>query len=361
MRFRLLPSLALLVSLAFAAPAVAQTDATTNTSTGAIAAKVLTIGGEEVGVGELAIGIDDCANDVAIEVRLDGVPSAKDSVDIYVGENCNSTSRNDTTNNTCTYIDNQPADRANNLIIELHAGDLIDDCTKPEESTPKVWLLAVSDPQGSEDVGTAYAEIANLHLDTRAPDAPTGIKGGSGERQIPVEWNTDDSDLERFIILIDPAPTMEAGAGVAGSGSSTETDGGVPTDGRRGGWNGECGSNVITPDADLSSISTSVKRKQVNEATATHVDLSSADIDGTAAAVAVIAVDKAGNESPVSELGCVYVVPTQGFWENYQQDPNAVDSGCPCRAIGTAHAESGLPVMLALGWLARSARRRRSS
>jgi len=366
MRFRPLPSLTFLVSLALAASAAAQSTTATSNG-GAIRYEILTIGGVEVGLGEQSVGIDDCVNDAVIEVRLDGVPSGKDSIDIYVGESCNGTSRNDTTNKTCVYAGSQPADRTSNLIIELRAGDLIEDCSSNEESTPKIWLLAVNDPHGSEDVGTGYAEITNLHLDTRAPDAPTDIKGGSGERQIPVEWNTDASDLERFIILIDPAPTMAPGSGAAGSTSTSEDDAGTSnssgsgnTSGSRGGWNGECGSNLLTPGADLSSISTSVKRKMVNEATATHVDLSSGDIDGTAAAVAVVAVDKAGNESPVSELGCVYVVPTQGFWERYQQDPNAVDAGCPCRALGPAHAESGLPVMLAIGWLARSARRRRS-
>lgn len=358
MRFRPLPSLAQLVSLALAASAAAQTT-TPSSSSGLIKAEILTIGGEEVGLGEQSVGIDDCDDDAVIEVRLDGVPSESEAIDIWIGESCNTMARRDGSDDDCTYVGNQPADRTTNLIIELRAGDLIEDCSSNEESTPKIWLLAVKDPQGSEDVGTSYAQISNLHLDTRAPEAPTEVEGGSGEREIPVEWNTDDSDLERFIILIDPMPTMDPGAGTAGSASPSEDDAGAPTGG--GGWNGECGSSVLTPGADLSSISTRVKRKEVNEATATHADLSSADIDGTAAAVAVVAVDKAGNESPVSELGCVYVVPTEGFWERYQQEPDAVGAGCPCRALGPAHAESGLPVMLALGWLARSARRRRSS
>jgi hypothetical protein len=362
----LLSSLALLSCLAPAASASAQDDTDTGTTTGSssggIAFEVLTIGGEEVGLGELAVGIDDCLNNATIEIRLDGVPSEKESIDIYIGEGCNSTSRNETTNNTCRYVGNEPAGRTNDLTVELGVASLVADGADDEcpegESTPKIWLLAVDTPHMSEDVGTGYAMISTIRLDTRAPNAPTDIEGGSGERQIPVEWTTDDTDLERFIVLIDPMPTMAPG-GAAGS-TPTAVDGGTAPSPSGGGWNGECGSGVLTPNADLSSISTSVKRKMVNEATATHTELSSGDIDGTAAAVAVVAVDKAGNESPISELGCVYVVPTEGFWERYQQQPDAVDAGCPCRAIGAAHAQSGLPVMLALGWLARSARRRRS-
>ena len=361
MRSRTQSCLPFALSLALGAPALAQdTDTDTSTTSGGISFEVLTIAGEEVGLGELAVGIDDCVNDAVIEVRLDGVPSEKESIDIYVGEACTSTTRNSEDDNSCDYVGNQAAGRTNDLTIEIHVGDLIDDCTVEQEATPKIWLLAVDTPKGSEDVGNGYAMISKLRVDTRAPEAPSEISGGSGEREIPVEWTIEESDLETFVVLIDPMPTVDPSGATAGSSGSVEADGGQPVNPSGGGWNGECGSSVLTPGADLSSISTSVKRKTINEATATHVELSSGDIDGNAAAIAVVAIDKAGNESPLSAIGCVYVVPTEGFWERYQQDQGAVDGGCACSALAPAHAESGLPVVLAVGWLARAARRRRS-
>jgi hypothetical protein len=358
MRSRTLPSLTLTWLVLGASAAAQDPDTTSSSSSGSISYEVVTIGGDEVGLGERAIGIDDCVDDAVIEVRLDNVPADKESIDIYVGDACNTTARNDTTNNSCRYVGNEAAGRANDLTIEIRVGDLIEDCSVEQDATPKIWLLAVDTPRGSEEIGSGYAMISKLRVDTRAPDAPTEIMGGSGERQIPVEWTTDGTDLESFVVLIDPSPTVDPGTGAAGSGG-VAPDGGAPTN--RGVWNGECGSSVLTPGADLSSISTRVKRKTVREATATHTELSSGDVDGNAAAVAVVAIDKAGNESPLSEIGCVYVVPTEGFWERYQQGPEAVDAGCPCRALGPAPAQSGLPVMLAGGWLARRARRRRPS
>jgi hypothetical protein len=104
-----------------------------------------------------------------------------------------------------------------------------------------------------------------------------------------------------------------------------------------------------------------IKRKAVNEGTATGIDLGPGDIDGEFATIAVIAVDEAGNESPLSQLACVKVVPTESFWDRYQEDGDAVDAGCPCTAIGPAQLQSAWPVGLSLSLIALSARRRRRS
>jgi len=352
----ILCAFALLAAPASELAAQSTTTTTTTSSAGAIRHEVVSIGGEAVDLSVQYVGIDDCKSEAVIEVRLDSVPSNKESIDIWTGENCNLTTRKDTTNNSCTHIGDQPADRTTDLRIQIKASDLISDCGAQQESTPKIWLLAVSTPNSAEDVGTGYAVITTLHLDTRAPAAPTKVKGGSGERQIPVEWATSENKLHGFIVLIDPNPTTSAAAGAAGGGS--DEDGGTTT---LGGWNGECGSSVLTPGAAESSVSSSITRKTVNESTATSVNLSSGDIAGNAAAVAVVAVDEAGNASPLSALACVHVVPTDGFWDRYQQGNAPVDAGCPCASLGPAHAQSAWPVALVLGFIARSARRRRTS
>ena len=118
---------------------------------------------------------------------------------------------------------------------------------------------------------------------------------------------------------------------------------------------------MLTPGGSIEGLPSYVKRKEINEATATGLDLSPGDIDGELAAVAVVAVDEAGNASELSELVCARIVPTQSFWDEYQESGDGVEGGCPCTALGPAQIGSAWPIALALGLIARSARRRRRS
>jgi hypothetical protein len=367
--------------LALAGPALAQDDDTppaTSAGGGALTVRALSVGGEEVALGTIPVGIAACVNDAEIKFEIDGVPDSHESVDVYLGESCNATSsRDDDTSNRCTYVGNFKAGLSRGLSLTLRAKQLMgDDCeTKAEESTPKLWFLAVKTPGSAEDVMNLYKMIEDLRLDTRRPSAPTSVKGGSGEKQIPVEWETSDSDLEGFMVLIDPDPTR-GGGGSGTSGGSSGTTGGVDEDGGvtsaadsgtpapSGGStaaNGECGSSVLTEGGSVSGLPSRIKRKEVNEATATGLDLGPSDIGGDVAAIAVVAVDEAGNESPLSALACVKVVPTESFWDRYSEDADAVEGGCPCAALGPAHLASAWPVALSLSLIALSARRRRRS
>jgi hypothetical protein len=186
-------------------------------------------------------------------------------------------------------------------------------------------------------VGTGYGTF-ELETDAEPPLAPTRVTGGSGEHRIPIEWDTDESDIERFIVYIDNEPT--AAPGGAG-GTSAGVDGGSPN-------TGDCGSSVLTPGADAESLPSSLRQKRVDEPTASGVELSADDIGGEAAAVAVVAVDEAGNQSPLSNVGCVKVVPTQGFWDRYENNGGTGQAGCPCSTLGAAQLHSAWPVALSL-------------
>ena len=363
--------------LALAGPAfAADPDGTTptNTSTaGGLTVRALSVGDEEVKLGTIPVGIEACNDNANIEFEIDGVPSDRESIDVYLGEGCNSTSRNDDTTNRCTYVGNFKAGLSKGLSLVLMAEQLMgEDCETEKEDTPKLWFLAVKTQAGSEDVGTNYGMLSTLRLDTRRPNAPTNVEGGTGEKQIPVEWDTSDSDLEGFVVLIDPQPSTGGGgaagsAGSSGAAGSGDEDGGMdaaPSPAPSGGGNassGECGSDVLTPGGSADGLPSRIRRKSVNEATATGLDLGPGDIDGDSAAIAVIAVDEAGNESTLSSLACVKVVPTESFWDRYQQDEAAVDGGCPCAALGPAQLESAWPVGLSLSLIALSTRRRRRS
>ena len=362
-----------LLALAFAEPASAQLAGTggssglPNSSTaGDLTARALRVGGEDVKLGVIPVGINECDSNANVDFELDGVPDGK-SIDVYLGEGCNQVnSRDDDGTGDCDYIGNFDSELTRQQPVVITTRALMgDECSQNMESMPKIWFLAVSTPGGNEDVGKLYTMLDNLRLDTRAPAAPTGVQGGSGEKRIPVEWDASGSDLESFIVLIDPRPT--AGGGAGGSGGTSggdDEDGGVDNEPATGGGSaasGECGSSVLTPRGSIDGLPSSIKRKTINEATATGVDLSPNDIDGEIAAIAVVAVDEAGNASVMSELACVKIVPTDGFWDRYQREGDAVAGGCPCAALGPAHLDSAWPVGLALVLIARSARRRRRS
>jgi hypothetical protein len=197
-----------------------------------------------------------------------------------------------------------------------------------------------------EEVGTGFGTF-DLETDADAPDAPTEVTGGSGENRIPVDWDTDSSDIDRFIVYIDNEPT-EAPGGAAGTSADVDGGGAVTT--------GDCGSALLIAGTDADSLPSSVRQKQVNEPTASGVELTPDDIDGTSAAVAVVAIDEAGNSSPLSNVGCVKVVPTEGFWDRYEANGGQGQAGCPCSALGPAQLQSAWPVALSLLLL----RRRRS-
>jgi hypothetical protein len=215
------------------------------------------------------------------------------------------------------------------------------------EAERTLWFLAVDDPDSAEPVDDGYGTL-RVELDARAPDAPTSVKGGSGERQIQVDWETDDANLDGFVIYVDSG----SGGGSAGS-AAPDDDGGTTSD-------VDCGSGRLQPNSEAPDPDDFGTAIEVNEATATGETLSPEQIGGSRAAIAVAAVDLAGNRSPLSEVVCVSVMPTESFWDRYQANGGDAQAGCPCSALGPVHAHSAWPVALALLFIRRSARRRRS-
>jgi hypothetical protein len=365
--------------LALAGPAFAadpdDTTTPTNTSTaGGLTVRALSVGDEEVMMGLIPVGIAACNTDAKVAFEIDGVPNERESIDVYLGEGCNAMTRTDDTTDRCEYIGNFAAGSSKGLSVLLSAKQLLrNDCETERQDTPKLWFLAVMSRGSAEDVGMNYGMLSSLRLDTRPPNAPSNVQGGTGEKQIPVEWETSDSDLEGFVVLIDPQSSTGGGGGGSGSagssggaGSGDDDDGGMDSQAPTpsGGGNassGDCGSDVLTPGGSAAGLPSRIRRKEVNGATASGLDLGPGDIDGDSAAIAVIAVDEAGNESLLSDLACVRVVPTESFWDRYQQGDAAVEEGCPCTALGPAQLQSAWPVGLSLSLIALSARRRRRS
>lgn len=303
-----------------------------------------------------AIGVEQCDAGIALAFELDNVPSGKPSIDVYIGEACNSTDRKNVEANKCTYITTQPVGSVlQDLAVEVLTNALTQ-CTGNYVGKPTFWFLAVDAPESSEDVGTDWVKYEALTIDRVAPEAPRSVKGGSGENQIPIEWKNDDTEIDQFIVYVDSG----SGGGTAGTGGS-DSDAGTGSDAGTtvGATNTACGSGLLRQGGTSTNVPSSVTTKTVNEDTASGTNLSAGDIEGTSAAIAVVAVDIAGNQSTLSNVACVSVVPTEGFWDRYEANGGDVEGGCPCTALGPAHLQSAWPIVLALSFLSFSTRRRR--
>jgi len=306
---------------------------------------LISIGGRDVSTspGLVSLSKQDCVDNVDLVYELRQIPGGHNAIDVYAGTNCNSTDRKNTTTTDCKVVTSEQLDGAvSNFTITLKAKAAgCDDGT-----TKQLFFLAVQSAGSTEDVGSDWA-MYSLDIDTTGPAAPSNLKGGRGESEIPIEWESSDSDVQEFILFIDPSPTD--------GNANADFDGGAA--GVGGG--DDCGSSVLKEGADSFDLPASIKQKRVGSATSSGTKLKPEDLEGDRVAIAVVAIDEAGNRSALSEVVCVYLVPTDGFWERYEQEGGAAATGCPCSAVGEAQLHTAWPVMLALLAVRRGPRRRR--
>jgi hypothetical protein len=290
-------------------------------------------------IGEEHIGLADCDDDVTILFELDSVPD-RGFIDLWEGQRCNETTARQADQDDCVWLKSVEIVASDGLEVEITVQELSGGgCSSDDVKT--LWFLAVDDNNSTEDPGDGYASW-ELTLDFTPPRAPDDVKGGSGERQIPVSWDLPSGDdLDGFVVYIDNDPQGDTTGGQGDGGSAGPAD---------------CASSLISEGMDARDVPDEIELVRVNSSSATGPDLAPGDVVGEVAAVSVSAVDKAGNESPLSNIACLYLVPTEGFWERYQANGGDVHSGCPCSAPGAVHAREAWPVALAL--LALAFRRR---
>src|SRR5687768_15105807 len=196
-----------------ATPLASAQDAGTTSSAGTINVNAITVGGEDVTLEGVLLGIAECEGDEVILFELDNVPADRSSIDIYLGERCNQTDRNNADTDPCDYLTTLSTDgKTRDLMIEIGAADLfLDGRSEPTGSDPTLWFLAVDNPMSEEDVGAGYGVYGandELKLDNTRPDPPTDVTGGSGENRITVSWDTDQAMLRGFRVYIDSNPTQ---------------------------------------------------------------------------------------------------------------------------------------------------------
>ncbi|MCG8556810.1 MAG: hypothetical protein MJD61_16230 [Proteobacteria bacterium] len=200
------------------------------------------------------------------------------------------------------------------------------------------WFIALKTTGGPAEASAQF----EVTFDTIAPDAPQGVTAGRGQSQIPISWQlVDDTNKYRiyYDVNIDTA----------------------------------CVSTLFSEGVDPLTLSPEVSFKEVNSPLATSSTLDNVvPLFGTAA-VAVSAVDRAGNHSPLSNVACAMGVPTDGFWDIYRDRiGHTPDEGCSVLggAPGAGSQAGRLPwsgcawgltlLLVPLLVLRRSARARRS-
>jgi hypothetical protein len=358
----LLVALLLLSSTGFLEVALAQVAGSGGsiTGTGGIRVAVTTVNGvSRDEKGPVYLTRAECEENVPIEFRLDGAPMNKANIDVYRGENCNTSRRTDSAENVCSYVGTDAGGISSDLRVTVNAQDvIIGECPGHNQDQPTLWFLPVSEQGGAEMV-SVYGINKQITIDTVAPNAPTDVDAGAGgENVITIKWKADPPDisLKRFIVYIDPAP----GGGELVGRAQGALDGG--TDGAVGQVNPECPSAHLIPGEVPEDLPSQIIVDRLENESQRSYQLKPKELglENTTAAVAIQAEDEAGNLSPLSDVVCAHVIPTTDFWESYVQGGgNEGVEGCPCSTVGRTQLEGGWPVAVSLLMMGVSARRRR--
>jgi MYXO-CTERM domain-containing protein len=274
----------------------------------------------------------------------------------------------------------------------------VEEMCKLGDGARSYFILPVNTLMGTDAVST-YANVT-LNVDQTPPSPATSVKGGSGETEIPVNW-TQPTEAYYYWVIVDTnvgannadagidASTEDSGAaesgdasidaggglvvggagssGASGSAGSSGASGSAGSSGPPNHGPAECASRYLTagmtfdPEAKLPP---GVKAFFIDKMVSSTI-LSGSDIGAPVAAVAVIADDLGKNESVLSNIDCVHVVKTNGFWDGYKANGGDAVAGCACSAPGagqrtTLHATAwaGLAGLLGLAGYFRTRRRR---
>lgn len=190
----------------------------------------------------------------------------------------------------CTFVTSIPLTAAMQS-IELGVQDAFESCGTATEL--EFWFLVVNSAMDtSTDVPVTNYFTLRAALDPTPPAAPTELMSTPGDAQIQISWTNPEGlePLEKARIYYD-----SMGCDAAGEVTSTTLVGGAAA---------PSGTPAIDVDGQA-----------VRTATVSGEQLG-IDYDAYAA-VAVALVDRAGNESVLSEPICVQRVQVSGFWDAY--------------------------------------------
>lgn len=220
------------------------------------------------------------------------------------------------------------------MTLSFLPGELFPDCSS--EGTLTFYVLAMS-ARGdfTTDIAATAYFMFRVRLDVTPPTAPT-LSDAAGDRQIRLGWtNTTAETLRRANVYVDNTTSCDETSTLLVGGATAPstllfgtTEGASPTS--------------LTIDGASLGIAT----------------------NGSVRA-AVTVVDRAGNESVLSNVACIRRVPVAGFWDEYCAQEGMSDvSLCTqhysgCSAMPGRRSDAAWWMFLALGALGVSVRARR--
>jgi hypothetical protein len=326
--------------------AQSDTDTTlTTTGAGGLGVVLLTVGDEAYNAQRRTpLGKNACDANVNLHFRVTNLSVGSGSpkyMEIYKGTACNTSDAKDGVgDDECERITFE--DRTQASMVQEFDIPISDLCS--DEGDVTLWFLPV-DTLNTNAAVTPWG-VFELPLDVIPPDAPTNVRGGVGETEIPITWERGDTNISRNWILWDPDPVS--------SSDGSDADGGTDDTGS----GDACGSPDLMPgqEIDVDHLPEGIQRKEA-VGDVVSAQLSGGQIGSDRAAVAVVAQDLAGNWSVVSNIACVDVVPTNGFWDAYKANGGEAEQGCACSLPGSPissarSAAGGLVAALAVFVLA---------
>lgn len=237
-----------------------------------------------------------------------------------------------------------------------------------------VYMLPVSAETTATDakmvvpVGTVGALKAVFTPYTKRPEPPTGLSGRNGESRLEVDFKAPASSvtLTKYRAYFDTNPGSCTGfdAPSEDAGISSGLDGGSLDAGTA-----DSGAGAISSDASAAACSTGalvancvapvnaagvIRTGESNSKTVRLTDLTNVDLDQSVA-VAVVAIDPAGNESRLSTPVCVTRKQTNGFIDTCRVN----EENCGLESCSLDPTNKGSAISMALLALALAALIRR--
>jgi len=302
----------------------------------------------------LPVGKQAC-DEGTITVTLSNLPNAAQFPYLEVwlqtsmSVECNSGKRNTapiTENTRCVKVpissDDEQLKNKSYYTITVPLSDAV--CGSSGNKT--LYFLAMASQNNNDDA--LYYGKLSFKLDLDPPNAPTNVTGGTGETEIELSWDLPPTVLQYVWTLVDTTAVVGDLDGGTAECSSTKLIPGTHFD-----------PADIPPEGVIRSKKTTLRSQEVFNGEGWGTEY---------AAAVVVAGDQAGNPSVLSEIGCLHVVKTSGFWDRYQENGGTADSGWGCSVSGPqgSHgsrraAQTVLPAVFILGvWAARRRLRRRA-
>jgi len=275
---------------------------------------------------------DECDANAVIDFRFTMVDMARAQLHLFHGSNCEMSSvRNDTTDTSCSDLNLEYSIDMNTEVNKQIPVSSLIDCTAGSSGTRTIYVLAL-DNETSEVTAAGQAVSFPIAFDFAGPSAPSMFAARDGESSVTLSWEATSDQVTQYDVFF-----VENGCDASGNVTTTLLD--------------------DPENPDLGSLLTTAE----GTATSATVAFPSTVGAGTQHAIAIRAVDNAGNAGQLSSVVCVSQIDVQTFWDAYcgggGGSADACASGCSV-GPGRSSAPGLLSLLAGLAMLAWVFRRR---